>query len=158
METSYLELSLPRSLTPWIKSDYLVPSAEGERVSNDSWTRHWSEYSRISLRLILPLHFLDQYSLVLHGSLGSLVLGSWSSKQCQVWIPSHGVGLESNQLLVGWLCPQALCHYCPSVFYRQYTIIYKGFVAGLLFKFLFQKYSEYVPITRILKHKVGSSM
>lgn len=89
-ETSYLGLSLPRSLTLCIMSDcgslYSVPSAEGGGVSGESRTRHWSEYSRIPLRVILSLHcFLDQGSLVLHRTLGTLVLGSWSSKQCQGW-------------------------------------------------------------------------
>lgn len=28
-----------------------------------------------------------------------LVYSSWPPEQCQKWVPSHGVGLESNQVL-----------------------------------------------------------
>ncbi|ERE75321.1 opioid-binding protein/cell adhesion molecule-like protein [Cricetulus griseus] len=28
------------------------------------------------------------------------VKGSWSPKQCQIWVPSYEVGLQSNQILI----------------------------------------------------------
>lgn len=46
MDTSYIGLSVPRSLTVYIKSDlgfrYLLSSAAGGGFSNDSWTVYWS--------------------------------------------------------------------------------------------------------------------
>ena len=58
-------------------------------------------------------------------SLGYLVSGSWSPKQCLAWIPSHGVGFKSNVILdIGWfptsfLLPNELT-YSSS---RQDTIV-----------------------------------
>lgn len=34
-------------------------------------------------------------------SLCYLVSNSWSSKQCWIWVPSHGIDLKSNQILNG---------------------------------------------------------
>lgn len=52
-----------------------------------------SEYSRILSGVILPLLCLVKNSSIWsYGrSLGYLVSGSWSSKQCWVWAPSHRV-------------------------------------------------------------------
>ena len=49
--------------------------------------------SIISLGIILWLLF-KKTSVI--WSLGSLVSGSWPPKQCLVWVPYHGAGLESN--------------------------------------------------------------
>lgn len=35
-------------------------------------------------------------------SLGYLLSGSWSFVQCHIWAAPHGVGLRSNQILVGY--------------------------------------------------------
>lgn len=36
-----------------------------------------------------------------HSCLSYLVSCFWSPKQCWIWVPSHGVGLKSNWMLVG---------------------------------------------------------
>lgn len=40
-------------------------------------------------------------SLVFLWILAYLVSGSWTPEQFQAWVSSHGVGLKSNQMLVG---------------------------------------------------------
>ena len=67
-----------------------------------------NEYSRISLSHFISmfsfLSFLDHYSLVL---LGYLVSGSWTFMLCWKWVPSCGVCLKTNQLLIG--CSHKFC-------------------------------------------------
>jgi hypothetical protein len=58
-----------------------------------------SEYGRMSLGVILLLYsFIWALCLPWVSGLSRLML--WSSKQSQVWVPSHGVGLKSHQILV----------------------------------------------------------
>lgn len=54
------------------------------------------------------------------------------TKQCQVWVPSQGVGLTTG---IGWLLQQALCHHCTRVSCRQDTIGDQRLVPGLVFTF-----------------------
>lgn len=48
------------------------------------------------------LYFLKASSIWFYPrSVGCLFCSSWSSKQCQVWVLSHRVGVKSNETLVG---------------------------------------------------------
>lgn len=59
-------------------------------------------------------------------------LKSLSPMQSQLWVPSHGVGLKYNQILISSLFPLALWHDCSRA------------SAGLIFNFLFQQCAEYL--------------
>jgi hypothetical protein len=58
-------------------------------------------------------HFIDTFLVhtssnwLYPRSLGYLLSGSWSPKQCWVWVPSCGVGLESHQTLMA--IPTSFC-------------------------------------------------
>ena len=66
----------------------------------------------MSLEVVLSLHFFsflkNSITWFSPRSLSYFVSSSWSSKQCWVWVPSCGMGLKSNQLLVGYF--HKLCH------------------------------------------------
>lgn len=49
-----------------------------------------------------------------------LVLGSWLPKQCEAWVPHHGVCLKSKQSCWLLLC---LCCYCNSMSCKQVVVI-----------------------------------
>jgi hypothetical protein len=62
----------------------------------------------------------EQEYLVSSGSISYLVPDSWLPEQCHAWVTSHGVGLKSNQIVVGY--PHIVCRDCSSKSYRQVTI------------------------------------
>ena len=78
-----------------------------------------SEYNRISLRINPFFFFFKISSSRFHPeSLYYLVSSYWSPKQCQARLPSHGVGLKSNQILTGYshkLCATIAYHILQEV-------------------------------------------
>lgn len=70
------------------------------------------------------------------------VLHTWSPKQCLVWVLSLRVGLKSNQIFVG--CSHKLSAFSALVCLLGRTLLeITGFVARLVFPFLFWWYEEY---------------
>lgn len=70
-------------------------------------------------------------------SVGCIDAGFWSSKHCRIWAPSCGVVLKTKQKLVGYshrLCATIVLAYPAG---RVLSLI-RGFVAGLMFRFLFR--------------------
>ena len=64
-----------------------------------------------------------------------VVSGSWTPKQCQAWLSSHGVGFKFNHIVIGdfhILLPLLHRHYhvCQS------PLLTKGLAAGLVFSCL----------------------
>jgi hypothetical protein len=86
---------------------YLLSPATGESLSGDDWIRHSLICdSRISLGVISLFLFFFFFFFLLRissvcypTSLGYLVSGSWSPRQCWVWISSQAVGPKSNQMV-----------------------------------------------------------
>ena len=66
--------------------------------------------------------------------LGSSI-GSWSPRQCWVWVLSHGVGLDSNQIVLGY-SQKHWATTAPAHVTGRSPLQTKGFVAGLVFTFL----------------------
>lgn len=89
---------------------------------------------------VMSSHFiavLKGHSCFSPGFLAYLVSGSWSAKQCQVSIPSRGVGLKSHQILVGSF------HKHCAIIALAYLVCraplqLKEIVAGLMFTFLYR--------------------
>lgn len=100
-----------------------------------------SEDSKISLGVILLFLFFFFFRPVVFGftlGLWTISTGSWSPKQCQVWLSSHGVSLKSKQTLVGYsLEVHAAIALAYFFFFRQDRLTIKGFVVGVVFTFLF---------------------
>lgn len=68
-------------------------------------------------------------------SLAYLVSGSWPPRQCQEWVPSHGLGLKSNQILVGYshkLCTITTIAHLPG----KSSLQMEELGVGLVFTFL----------------------
>ena len=82
----------------------------------------------MSLSVILLLHSLS--SIWFHPrSLGYLASGSWSPKQCQVCVPSFGIGPRSNQTLLGYshkICTTTVLIYLAA----KTSLSIKGSIAG----------------------------
>lgn len=82
-------------------------------------------------------------------SQGYLFSGSWSTKQHQVWVSSHRVGLKLYQILVSYshkLCA-TIALACISV---NTLLQIEGLKAGLIFTSLLQQHVEYFTVPRIL--------
>lgn len=97
--------------------------------------------SRMSLEVILfiaKFFFKRPVSSILfyYMSLGYLVSGSWSLKQCPVWVPSGGVDLQSNQILVGYFHKHCATTALACHAGRRTPLQIKGSMAGLVFTFL----------------------
>ena len=54
-------------------------------------------------------------------SLGYLVSGSWSPKQCQVWVLSHGMGLKSKQTLASYSYKLGATIFCALAYFASRT-------------------------------------
>lgn len=62
-------------------------------------------------------------NVVVFRSLGSLVFGSWSPKQCREWAPCCGMGLRSNQMFIISLNLYIHIILWPSVLFILYDIL-----------------------------------
>lgn len=119
MEISYLGPSLQRCVILCIMSGcgclYLFPLAAEGKFSDDGSARLSShiymsiaEYHQESFYCYVC--FKKNSSIWFYRrSLSYLVSGSWPPKQCQVSVPSHGVGLKSCQILVSYSHKVILC-------------------------------------------------
>ena len=72
---------------------------------------------------------------------------SWSSKQCQLCFPSHGMvlpPLKSNQISAGYSCK--LCADIMLVYLAGRTPLQiEGFVTRVVFIFIFWQHTEHLP-------------
>lgn len=107
-ETSHSELSVPKShalctVCLWL-SAYVLLCCRRKLLWGWPSQALIYEHSRRPLRVILLPNLFKKNSGIWFYlmSLSCLVLGSWSSKQCWVWVPSCGVGLNSSQMWVGY--------------------------------------------------------
>lgn len=77
------------------------------------------ECSWMPLEVIFLCIFLRT---VIFGFILGLVSGSWSPKQCWVRVPSHGLSLQSNQVLAG--CSHKLCAPIALVYLATRTLLF----------------------------------
>lgn len=106
---------------------------------------------------IVTFSFKEQFknSWLCRRSLGYLLSGSRPPVQCQVRAASHGVGLESNQILVGYahrVCATNALTYSAG----RDSIVDQ--VTGLVFSFLFRYHAECFPVPKMLEHRDEGSM
>lgn len=101
MGTFPLELCVPSC-----GSLYSFPSAAGKIFSDYCWIKYWSirmaEYHQESFYHYLLCIYLWTVVFDFTLNLGYLVSVSWLPKQCCTWVWSLGMGLKSNQTLVGY--------------------------------------------------------
>lgn len=143
-----LELSVPRclglSLTSGCGSLILFPSTAGGSFSHDGWTRHWS----MSIQNVIKSHFIPMFAkqtnkkprVVFGFTLGpritSLRFLVTQAVLYWEWVPSHEMGLKSNQTLVGYspeLCTTVALAYLEG----RTPLSIQGSMAGFVFLFLF---------------------
>lgn len=121
----------------------------GGGLPDDGWVNDWSMsvaditgviFSVLMLRLVVIGYILGLWAVC-------LVSGSWSPKQCQVWVPAHEIGLKSNHILVGYshkLCANIAL---ANILGRKIVKI----SAGLVFMFLLVTW-RYLPVPKTLEH------
>ena len=145
---TYLGLRVPQSLALCILSGcgspHLFPSLKEAvslmRAEQDTdlyvLQNATRSYFITIFLLLLLLLFQNIGSIWFYSrSLSCLVSGLWPPKQCQVWVPSHGMHLKSNQILVGYshsLCTSIVIAYPAG----RTSLWINRFVAGLVFTFL----------------------
>lgn len=83
------------------------------------------KYSRMLLGVILSLHSFSRTvvfsSSSLPKSLSCLVSSSWPPEPDWGWVPSHGVGLQSSQMLAGY--SHKLCATITLVYFARRTAL-----------------------------------
>lgn len=98
------------------ESLYFFPYIAGRSFFDYDRARHQTRSSRTQLGVILFLCYFVFWKEILWlyaRLLSYLLLGSWSLKQCYVWLLSQGGSLQSNQIFA-WLFPQAFSHLWTS--------------------------------------------
>lgn len=101
---------------------YLFSSTAGENFSGAVWTRPESiEYCRMLLGVVLLLLSCSRTIVFVSSQVSDL--SSLFLDHLAAWCItlSHGVGLNSDQTLVG--CFHNLCHYCTTVSCREVNFI-----------------------------------
>lgn len=94
---------------------YLFPSVPGRKLAS-LMIYSIAEYHYESFLLLLSFR-LCFYPR----SLGYLVSGSWSPKQCQVWVLSHGMGLKSKQTLASYSYKLGATIFCALAYFASRT-------------------------------------
>lgn len=96
----------------------------------------------------------QQNSTVWHlpRSLDHPVSGSGSLKLCQMWVPSCGMDLRSNQILIIYFHKfyATVAQVCLA---DKIHLQIKGYVAVLVFTFLLQQQAKYFLVPKPLEHK-----
>lgn len=67
-------------------------------------------YKRLLMRVILFLYFSCRNIWYVLRSAAYVILSFWSSEQCLLWVPSHGVCFKSNQRV--WLVISTSMPHC----------------------------------------------
>lgn len=77
-------------------------------------------YSNSSLVIILIPHPLSRITVFgpPQGLITYLGRGSWPPYQCQVWVPSHEMGIISNEKVVGYFNNIHVTSVSLSIFYQ----------------------------------------
>lgn len=90
---------IPPSVCIWVSAS--ATWVAGWSLYDDDLSRQWSvniEYRKIPLEIISLIFFVSCFWFY-PKSLGYPAPCSWPSRQCQTWVPSHGLGFMLNPAL-----------------------------------------------------------
>lgn len=156
MEISHLWLSVQRFLTfcvmPGCRSLFVAIYLRRKLLWRWLSKALIEDYEVFRSNFIATLTFFFSSIWFYPRSSGYLVSGSLSHKQYQVWVPSYGLGIQSNQILGGY------SHKCWAIIALAYLagramFQIKGFVLQLVFMFPCWHCAGYLPVPKTLARR-----